>query len=198
MSDTPLARFTGAVRDLLGARPAEAEITRAVAGHLQELLRAPVVLPTAFTEPRHDGYAMYPLHVADDGSFSVAAAVWGVGQTTPIHDHLTWGVVGVVAGVEEERRYEVSPGAAPRLVAQRLVVAGDAVVCCRAGDDVHAVACSGDRDVVAIHVYGTDIGTAVRHVYDPLTGARAPFTSTWCVTPGEAARHLAGNRIGGG
>jgi 3-mercaptopropionate dioxygenase len=57
-----------------------------------------------FLEPRHrraDGahYARHLIHDADDGSLSLYSIVWQPGQWTPVHDHGSWGVVGVVEGV---------------------------------------------------------------------------------------------------
>lgn len=42
------------------------------------------------------------LHMPEDQSLSIIAAVWLPGQTTPIHDHLTWALVGVYEGEERE------------------------------------------------------------------------------------------------
>src|SRR3954453_4076872 len=45
-------------------------------------------------------YRQHLLHVADHGAFSLVALVWLPGQATPIHDHLSWCVVGVHEGAE--------------------------------------------------------------------------------------------------
>lgn len=180
MRDPNIDRFISEVALIVAGCHGEHATTHAVASRLRDLLATEIELPPAFTVPLADRYAMYPLHVAPDRSFSVAVAVWGVGQTTPIHDHRTWGVVGVVDGVEHEDRYVLRPGARPELVGTQKLRAGDVVVCCTADDDVHAVACAGDTPVIALHVYGTDIGTAPRHAFDPETGDAKPFTSAWC------------------
>ncbi len=173
--------FIAEVEQLVAEHRDEVGTVSAVAERLRALMNggAPDV-PVAFRQPQEDRYAMYPLHVAADRSFSIAVAVWGVGQSTPIHDHGAWGVVGVVSGVEHERRYRVGAGGPPAMVEERDLRPGDVVVCCTSDADVHAVSCAGDVDVVAIHVYGTDIGTAVRHSYDPATGERRDFVSPWC------------------
>ena len=41
-------------------------------------------------------YSSHLLHAESDGSFSVVALVWRPGQATPIHDHVTWYVVGII------------------------------------------------------------------------------------------------------
>ena len=76
---------------------------------------APLMLELAaaaetFLEPRHyrsgpAGYTRNLIYDAPDQSLSLYALVWLPGQWTPVHDHGSWGVVGVVEGVLEERSY---------------------------------------------------------------------------------------------
>ena len=63
-----------------------------------------------FLEPQHfmshpDHYARNLVYAAPDDSLSLYTLVWMPGQWTPVHDHGSWGVVGVVEGVLEERSY---------------------------------------------------------------------------------------------
>ena len=51
-------------------------------------------------DPR--SYRSHVLHIEPDGAFSIVALVWRPGQVTPIHDHVTWCVFGVIEGVEYE------------------------------------------------------------------------------------------------
>ena len=45
------------------------------------------------------------MYDAPDASLSLYTLVWQPGQWTPVHDHGSWGVVGVLEGVLEERSY---------------------------------------------------------------------------------------------
>ena len=45
------------------------------------------------------------MHAEPDGSFSVVGLVWRPGQITPIHDHVTWCVIGVLQGAEYEELF---------------------------------------------------------------------------------------------
>ncbi len=61
----------------------------------------------SFLKPEHcesspDHYARNAIYIAEDGLLSLYALVWSPGQWTPIHDHGTWGVVGVVEGTLHE------------------------------------------------------------------------------------------------
>ncbi len=162
----------------------ERELTRQVAERLTALLSDGLMLPPEFTRPNPDRYVMYPLYVADDGSFSIASAVWNVGQDTPVHGHETWGVVGIHSGVEREVRYQKPAAKDIPLTAEgdNDWGPGQVTVCCTKDDDVHMVSCGSDVPCVGIHVYGADIGTQQRRSYDPKTGGVHWFVSTWAET----------------
>lgn len=162
----------------------EHAVTAAVAAALTRLLAQPDFrVPAEMTVPDEERYVMYPLYVAPDGSFSVASAVWNVGQDTPVHGHETWGVVGIYQGVEVEDSYEKpAPGhAGPLAVANRGLRwgPGQVTVCCTTDDDVHRVACGSDVPCIGIHVYGADIGRLPRRRYNAVTGQADWFVSPW-------------------
>lgn len=185
----PFTEFVSRVARAVRGGGGETTITSEVAAAMQELLTHRPFLDRSVMQPAENQYVMYPLFVAEDGGFSVAAAVWGVGQKTPIHDHGTWGVVGIYEGCEREARFIVAGETgqpALRLVSESELSAGEVSVCCTRDADVHAVACASPVPCVAIHVYGTDIGHQSRHTYDAQTGARQPFVSHWA-TPRQRA-----------
>ena len=55
--------------------------------------------------PDADRYRQHLLHVSPCRRLSIVALVWLPGQRTPIHDHVSWCVVGVYEGRERETRY---------------------------------------------------------------------------------------------
>jgi 3-mercaptopropionate dioxygenase len=121
-------------------------------------------------------YAQYLLYRPPDYAFSVVSFVWNPGQGSPIHDHCTWGVIGQFEGREEESRF--------RLLTNRLERIG--VVVARPGDvshvyppsrDIHQIVNRSARRTISIHIYGGDIGSQRRHVYDPDTTATKEFIS---------------------
>lgn len=121
-------------------------------------------------------YAQYLLYRPDDYAFSVVSFVWNPGQGSPIHDHCTWGVIGQYEGEEEEIRFRVAENALETI----------SVIQSRPGDvshvyppdrDVHQILNRSGSPTISIHVYGGDIGSQERHVYDPLTGESRAFVS---------------------
>jgi predicted metal-dependent enzyme (double-stranded beta helix superfamily) len=126
--------------------------------------------------PADDCYCQHILHVEADGSFSVVALVWLPGQSTPVHDHVSWCVVGVHLGEEHETTYDLRGGSDdPHLaVAGRSVNPAGSVAALVPPGDIHHVENGGSRLAVSLHIYGADIGklgSSIRRRYDlPVRG----------------------------
>src|SRR5688500_16663863 len=128
-----------------------------VADALRRHLPAPALLPPAPRAGDPERYRSHLLHTEPDGSFSIVALTWRPGQVTPVHDHVTWCVFGVIQGVEheelftldEERGLLVEAGSETSGIGE---VSGFAPP-----GDIHRVRNVGDRTAISIHVYGTDV-----------------------------------------
>ena len=145
----------------------DAETAEAVGAALTPYLGADGLLSPEQLQGDPAGYRQHLLHVADDGAFSLVALVWLPGQTTPIHDHLSWCVVGVHQGAEREVRYRVERGHLVRT--EELVNAQGEVSIALPPGDIHLVCNVGDDVAVSLHVYGADLrvsGTSIRRRYD--------------------------------
>lgn len=132
------------------------------------------------------GYGQYCLYRRGT-ALSVIAFCWGAGKGTPIHDHLSWGVLGFVDGLEKETRFKrLDDGSDPnraRLeeVGAYLTKAGETSHITTPQRDVHRVENPGDIPSVSIHIYGCDMGTQRRRRYDAATGA-----IEWYTTPHDS------------
>ena len=134
-------------------------------------------LPDEFARPSPERYQQYLLYCDPLERFSVVSFVWGPGQTTPIHDHTVWGMVGVMRGMERCEEFDASAGGLRATGKHELKVGGIDLVSPRIGD-VHRVSNAlADRASVSIHVYGANIGAVKRHVYEPETGRTQTFIS---------------------
>ena len=131
---------------------------------LRKYLPDPTVLTAEQRLGSPDGYTSHQLHIEPDGSFSVMAVVWRPGQLTRIHDHLTWCVVGVIQGTEQEELFDADLN----LLERRANPVGDVSGFAPPGD-IHRVHNTSDDTAISIHVYGTDVsrtGSSVRRCYD--------------------------------
>lgn len=147
---------------------ATAELVRAA---LEAQLGRDDLLAPEHTEGDPECYRSHILHVEPDGSFSTVALVWLPGQVTPVHDHVSWCVVGVHQGDEEEIRYRVVASAeGPYLVPTgRSINHEGTTSCLTPPGDIHLVRNASAGKVISIHVYGADIGrlgSSIRRRYD--------------------------------
>jgi predicted metal-dependent enzyme (double-stranded beta helix superfamily) len=165
------------------ASDAFAEFTRAadalvddphgVAQRLAFLLQQDGWLAPEHQAPGADSYRQHLLHVSPCRRLSVVSLVWRPGQRTAIHDHVSWCVVGILAGVEREDRYELEEthGRRALLPAGTVYARRGHVEALEPPGDIHAVAAAGGEIAISIHVYGADIsvlGSSIHRRYDEL------------------------------
>jgi predicted metal-dependent enzyme (double-stranded beta helix superfamily) len=136
-------------------------------------------LPDTCAVPDANAYRQYLLWCDPLERFSVVSFVWGPGQTTPVHDHTVWGLIGMLRGAEDGVRYAAPEAGKPmvRTGAETLTPGRVGAVSPSIGD-IHTVSNAiADRPSISIHVYGANIGAVARHVFDPATGRTKDFVS---------------------
>lgn len=159
------------IRTALASAGGELESTQAVMRALHPHLTHTDLLLPSQRASAPDSYQQHVLHVEPGGSFSVVSLVWLPGQCTPIHDHVSWCVVGIHRGTEEEIQYRLeSASGQDHLVPQTVALSHCGTVCgLTPPGDIHAVRNATDTKTISIHVYGADIsklGTSIRRRYD--------------------------------
>lgn len=173
-----IAQATRQSRD----RPDPADCVLALAPLMLELIDH----AGTFLEPQHyrssgAGYSRNLIHEATDKSLSLYALVWLPGQWTPVHDHGSWGVVGVIEGVLEERSYvRLSPD---RGADEKIDLARGGTVLLRQGgvtsfvpnpDHIHVTGVPAERSrAVSLHLYGRAMSSF--NIYDVQAGTRRPI-----------------------
>ena len=178
----PLHRFVADLSALIDSDPDEATILAQGRDLLSALISDDRWLPAshAASDPEH--YRQYLLHRDPAGRFSVVSFVWGPGQSTPIHDHTVWGLVGVLRGAEQVTSYARDGSGLRRLDTVRLEGGQIDAVSPTVGD-LHQVSNGlANAPSVSIHVYGADIGEVRRSTYDA-AGSAKPFVSGYSPAP---------------
>jgi 3-mercaptopropionate dioxygenase len=153
-----------AVRQAIEARANWAETAQLVADALRTHLPSPDILTPDQRRGDPDRAAGYVLHTEHDGSFSILGLIWRPGQTTRIHDHITWCVVGVLAGVEHEELFDEDLNA----IGVRDSHPGDVSGFAPPGD-IHRILNNTTETAISLHIYGTDVtrvGTSARRFYN--------------------------------
>lgn len=179
MSSTALARFIAlaAERSRSPAQPADCVLA------LAPLMLDLVAQADEFLQPQHyrsdpAHYARNLVHESPDASLSLYTLVWLPGQWTPVHDHGSWGVVGVLEGVLEERSYvrtSLDRGADEGIALVRggviLLAPGAVTSFVPNPDHIHVTGVPPERSrAVSLHLYGRMMNSF--NTYDVAAGTR--------------------------
>ena len=152
------------------------------------LLSADGWLPDSCAQPdtgskMGGGIGQYALYRAEDGSLCLFSLVVPAGASTPVHDHLAWGLVGVYRGRQDETVYRRlddgrDPARARIEVSRRQQFGpGEFYTLLPPADDIHYVSTISDTASISIHLLANDTACVWRHRFDPATGVVTPFRS---------------------
>src|SRR5581483_5334058 len=140
---------------------------------LERLMRNPHLLEERFKRSREGGMYGYNFYQSADGSLTINAPAFLKNRPTPIHDHLTWGVIGVYSGQQLTTRYARvddtgQPGTTRLEVVENAVLGPGATYPLLPPDDLHRIETVSDEPGISIHVLGADLRRQRRNVYEPV------------------------------
>ena len=169
------------------------------------LLAADGWLPDACSRPDDTsrmggGIGQYALYRAEDGSLCLFSLVVPVGASTPVHDHLAWGLVGIYRGRQDETVYRRlddgrDPAHARLEIAKRQELGrGELYTLLPPADDIHYVRTISDTASVSIHLLANDTACVWRHRFEPESGVVTPFRSGYANAPCPAEADADGAR----
>ena len=125
----------------------------------------------------NDHYMRHKIYLDQEGKLGLYVLVWYPDQWTPIHDHGTWGIMGVLEGTLSERsfiRVDKSPDSNVNieLVEKGFIslVAGSISCFLPHPEHIHATGNEGDK-AVSLHLYGQALASF--NVYNLEQGTRA-------------------------
>ena len=178
MAIRKLRQFVGQIAELVEANTREADLIQRGSHALRELIQVDDWLPDTYAQASPDRYQQFLLYADARQRFSVVSFVWGPGQSTPIHDHRVWGLIGVLRGAELAASYERDDNGKLQQTGDEIRLERGAVEAVSpAIGDIHRVRNAyDDRVSVSIHVYGANIGAVHRSTY-PLDGPPRAFVS---------------------
>ena len=136
-----------------------------------------------FLEEKHyqsdsQHYARNPIYIDPKNRLSLYALVWLPGQWTPIHDHGTWGVVGIVEGGLEERNFIRTDDQARTAMDNISLSRGGSIILTPGSvtsfvpnpDHIHITGNASKKRTVSLHLYGHAM--AGFHIYDKENGTK--------------------------
>lgn len=125
-------------------------------------------------EPEN-GRPRYSYHHAEDGSLQVYVVEFAPGMPTPVHDHVTWGLIGTCGGKQLTHRYErvddrsQAGKAELKLISEQVLERG-AVYPLLPPNDIHRIESIDGVPSYSLHVLGADLGRQHRNIFDVETG----------------------------
>ena len=174
-------RLSGAIRD-------HAARVEALRPAFARLLAADGWLPDQFAQPdtasgMGGGIGQYALYRDEAGALCLFSLVVPPGSSTPVHDHLAWGLVGVYRGTQLDTTYvRLDDGsdeakATLQVASRQTVGAGQFYTLLPPEGDIHYVKTVSETPSVSIHLLANDTACVWRHRFDPDTGTVSAFRS---------------------
>jgi predicted metal-dependent enzyme (double-stranded beta helix superfamily) len=187
-------RFIEQVRTEVGRGAAPSELVEALRPAFSALLSASGWLPDEFARPFEEGemgggIGNYLLYRSVEPPITLMSLVVPSGSSTPVHDHLAWGLVGLYRGEQREEVYALTGGnldtgdARLTLTEERDLRAGEFYPLLPPDGDIHRVTTISAEASVSIHLLGNDVGCVVRHRFDPEAGTSGSFRSGYSNRP---------------
>lgn len=157
----------------------EASVASDLGSALRDALDDPRLLPDeVMRRPLRSGFATHLLHTSP--TFTVFASATAPGALPPVHDHGSWGLVGLYRGVEEEIRFDRAgprtDGVGPGLVevGRATFHQGEIVPIGPPPADVHQVLNRGTESSLAVHLFRHDLVAQGFAVYEEPGYRRVP------------------------
>jgi 3-mercaptopropionate dioxygenase len=173
-----VAEFVDDARKIMEVPGGPADREAAVRA-LEPLLRRALAGP-GWTEPRYaaaveGGRRGFDYYRNADGTLFVYGVVFRQGRPTPVHDHVTWGLIGVYSGEQRTARYRRrDDGSVPgrcsvELVRDEVLTRG-ATYPLLPPHDIHSIEVVSPGEGLSIHVLGADLTRQQRRIFDVAAG----------------------------
>ena len=191
--DTPRVRsFVAGARAEIAAAAGPADACARLQTPFADLLADDEWLPAEYHEPAAEsgmggGIGQWLLFRAADRSLCLFSLVVPAGAATPVHDHGSWGLVGLYRGTQDEELFREEPEGL-ELIERRTLEPGDMYTLLPPRNDVHRVRTTSQETSVSIHLLANDTGCVLRRAFDPETGEAQPFRSGYVNAECEDAR----------
>jgi 3-mercaptopropionate dioxygenase len=142
---------------------------------LERALQGPGWTDEPYRTTDEGGRRRYLYYRNQDDSLLIYGVVFRHGRPTPVHDHVTWGLIGVRSGEQRTTRYRRGDdGSVPgqcrvELVADEVLTRG-ATYPLLPPHDIHRIEVVSEGDGLSVHVLGADLARQRRRIFDVASG----------------------------
>lgn len=183
MNSYALDHFIQDMEDLLEGTPAIPEIMDVGGRYVSKLLTNSTLLDELLSRlVLDDGFLKAQYQAIDPNdiiiyrsprrSFSLRAFIWEPGVCYPIHDHGSWGVVGVYMNPIRERKYQrpdhgEKNSARVEVKSDQVLLPGQVTTVLPLDDGIHQMENPGEEAAISLHTYGAAIRKGYIQYFDP-------------------------------
>lgn len=171
--------FLDDCRQKISLHNTAADYVEVIAPLMHKLLQdGNVTLEEKHYQSDSEHYARNPIYIDPENRLSLYALVWLPDQWTPIHDHGTWGVVGIIEGALEERNF-IRTDDQPRNARENIKLNRGGSIILTPGsvtsfvpnpDHIHITGNATKKRTVSLHLYGHAM--AGFHIYNNKNGTK--------------------------
>ncbi|ELR97691.1 hypothetical protein [Gloeocapsa sp. PCC 73106] len=164
-----LYRFLTDLEDLLNSTANPEKILLTLIPKVRQLLTDSYWLQTDYSEPsRNLGWSVKILYQEPDYPITIQNVAWLPHQTSPIHNHGTWGIVAIISGSEKNKLWRRTSRKSDRLelVGEQILLPGDIIAF--NPEAIHSVEPVGDEPTITFNLYGVT-NFAARYEFDAVT-----------------------------
>jgi len=142
--------------------------------------------------------ASYALLRSKDPEFVLFSMVLPAGESTKVHNHLAWGLIGLWQGRQYEIQYRrLDDGSNPEYAelaetVRQTLELGDVTRLLPPVDDTHIIQTLSDVPSISIHLLGNDLGRIKRQLFYPEENRSETFVSGYDNVHGIAGADAAG------
>ena len=188
--------------DAASAIAAQGGAAEALIGRLREpfqhFLARDGWLPDACKVPIPGKAASYVLLRSREPEFVLFSMVLPAHESTKIHNHLAWGLIGLAQGRQHEVQYRrIDDGrnadyAELQQSEVRDLDLGEITRLLPPVDDIHIITTLSDQPSISIHILGNDLGSVPRQLFYPDERRAETFVSGYDNIGGIAGADAAG------
>lgn len=148
------------------------EIVNRSSHSMRKLLANRSLINDEYIENIYNGSINQTVYKSEQNGFIVQVFPWENGSQTPIHDHNTWGIMGIYTNcleVAEFSLYNTEDNVCDLQQSQKyLIEQGDVCYLLSPDEEIHKINNPTDKMSVSIHVYGKTIDEY--NIYDMENG----------------------------
>jgi len=179
------------VTRIVHAEPDDGRRCEQITPHLKRWMEQPSPLPEKYTQPCEGRACGHLLYTDPRGEYFIISVVFPSGTSSGVHYHGAWGVIGILAGTDEETKYArdespghvaVGQGCALKQVDKIYSPPGTITYLRPPLEGFHRVRAAGDETGVSLHILGGTPDTHPHYFCDADTKKLIDFPMSAIIT----------------